>query len=152
VVVSNKWAAVSLLVVWGAVALCVFPFYASGQSVHYKHIRWRDPNPADAGGFVVHVSKPDGSIEDLVYGFEDPGLGVYLFVYGVFIVVDEGESCVAISRFGEDGAWSQSSEPWCFQHDQPEKTVCDRADLNRDGIVGGPDFTLLASVFNERCD
>lgn len=137
---------------WGAAALFALCVSAGAQTVHYKHIRWRDPNPVDGGGFVVHVSKPDGSIEDLVYDFEDPGLGVYLFVYGVFVAVDQGESCVAISRFGEDGAWSQSSESWCFQHDEPEKTVCDRADLNRDGIVGGPDFTLLASVFNERCD
>ena len=147
-----KGAAVVSCLSWVAVALFALSLTTSAQEIYYKHIRWRDPNPVDSGGFVVHISKPDGSVEDLVYAFGDPGLGSYLFVYGVFVAVDEGESCFAVSRFGEDGTWSDSSRSWCSRHDEPEKTACDRADLNRDGVVGGPDFTILSSVFNQRCD
>lgn len=141
-----------LLFLWIAIAPLILPSASYSQTVYTKHIRWSDPNPPMQGGFVVHVSKPDGTVEDIVYGIEDPGLGVYAFVYGVFISVEEGESCVAISRFGESGAWSQSSKTWCFFHDEPETTECQRADLNRDGVVGGPDFTILAMSFNKICE
>ena len=125
---------------------------ADGQAVYRKHIRWMDPNPNIGGGFVLHIVGPSGDIEDVVYPIENPELGRHGNVYGVFLDIDEGETCVAVSRFGDTGEWSDSSRTWCFRHDDPETPLCQRADLNRDGIVGGPDYSLFASVFGQRCE
>ena len=111
-----------------------------------------DPNPHDGGGFILHIIKPEGGMEDVVYPMEDPELLRYGIAYGTFIQIGEGETCVSVSRFMEDGSWSLPSRTWCFEHDEPEITTCQRADLNRDGIVGGPDYSLFASVFGQRCE
>ena len=101
---------------------------------------------------MLHVLGPEGNTEDVVYPIGDPNLGRHGLVYGVFLEVEPGETCVAVSRYGEGDTWSDSSRTQCFQHDEPELSACRRADLNQDGIVGGPDWTLFASSFGARCE
>ena len=136
----------------GAVAPLAFCFTASAQTVYYKHLRWLDSNASLDGGFVLHTLSPNGDVKDIVYRIGDPDLLSYGFVYGVFLEIEPGETCVSVSRYFEGGEWSESSRVRCFRHDEPELSACNRADLNNDGVVGGPDWSIFASSYGSRCD
>ena len=132
----------------------LYPSDAIGQQTNTRFIRWA--HNGNAEGFIIHI-KPQASdtIEEIIIPKDDPGLSTTGNLYGFFVEY-VGVVYVAVSAYDEFGQWSDPSRTWYFGIETDPTEIqrinyCQRADLNNDGVVGGPDYSLFAGNWGKRC-
>ncbi len=133
-----RWSAAAALL---AVLSCVHPAWAQPAGTHARMLRWSEPAGEDVDYFEARwrtAGEVPSAWEQVLGATEFAGVW-----YGVaFVPATPVE--VEVRAVSVDGMVSDPSNARPYPS-------CDDADLNRDGVVGGPDFTSWISFYGQVC-
>jgi len=115
-------------------------------------IRWVLPGGATEGeSFIVDLGSDESLADAVSFGLAVGDADQMEDVYRVTLTVPEGRHCYRVQRLGAGGGdESATSLVSCKTVPAPD-WACDQADINKDGVVGGPDFAQLRAQWNKVC-